>query len=115
MTTKAGEHLDLSIEEAAERPCFGRTLMYHPRVRGAFPARPSPTRTHNLHTVAPTRDQVAGTSQDTAVTPPATRPCLGSRQVPGARRRQFGRVVGPAQESADAPVSIRRRFHCLLA
>ena len=41
MTTTAGEHLDLSIEEAAERPCFGRTLMYQPHVRGAFPARPS--------------------------------------------------------------------------
>lgn len=40
MTTTAGEHLVLSIDEAAERPCFGRTLMYHPRVRGAFPARP---------------------------------------------------------------------------
>jgi len=74
-----------------------------------------PTRTHNLRTVAPTRDQVAGTSQDTAVTPPATRPCLGSRQVAGARCRQFGRFEGPAQESADAPVSISRRFHCLLA
>lgn len=28
MTTSAGEHLVLTIEEAAERLCIGRTLMY---------------------------------------------------------------------------------------
>jgi excisionase family DNA binding protein len=28
MTTNAGEHLVLTIEEAAERLCIGRTLMY---------------------------------------------------------------------------------------
>jgi len=83
MTTTAGEHLDLSIEEAVERPCFGRTLMYQPTRRRSSFCSTIPTRTHNLHTVAPTRDQVAGTSQDTAVTPPATRPCLGS---PAGRR-----------------------------
>jgi excisionase family DNA binding protein len=28
MTTTSGEHLVLTIEEAAERLCIGRTLMY---------------------------------------------------------------------------------------
>jgi len=115
MTTTAGEHLDLSIEAAAERPCVGRTLMCDPRVRGAVSARPSPP---GPTTCAPLRRRLtkfAGTSQDTAVTPLATRPCLGSRQIAGARCRQFGQVEGPAQESADAPVSISRHFHCLLA
>jgi excisionase family DNA binding protein len=28
VTTSAGEHLVLTIEEAAERLCIGRTLMY---------------------------------------------------------------------------------------
>ena len=115
MTTTAREHLVLSIEEAAERPCCGWTLIYVPRVRGAFAARPPSTRTHNLPTVAPMLDQVAGTSQDTPVTPPATRPYLDSPQVAGARRHPFGRAERPAQESADAPVSIRRHVQCLLA
>ena len=91
---------DVDVRSARTRSSFCSTI---------------PTRTHNLRTVAPTRDQVAGTSQDTAVTPLATRPCLGSRQIAGARCRQFGRFEGPAQESANAPVSISRHFHCLLA
>ena len=97
MTTAAGEHLDLSIEAAAERPCFGRTLMCDPRVRGAVSARPSPP---GPTTCAPLRRRVTKL--------PARAKTLPSRLQRRVRASAHGRLPGRAVASSDGLRDQRR-------
>ena len=97
MTTAAGEHLDLSIEEAVERPCFGRTLMYQPHIGGAFPARPSrpgPT------TCTPLRRRVTKL--------PARAKTLPSRLQRRVHASAHGRLPGRGGASSDGLRDQRR-------
>jgi len=97
MTTTAGEHLDLSIEAAAERPCFGRTLMCHPRVRGEVAARtsrPGPT------TYAPLRRRVTKL--------PTRAKTLPSRLQRRVHASAHGRLPGHAVPSSDGLRDQRR-------
>ena len=102
MTTTAGEHLDLSIEEAVERPCFGRTLMCHPRVRGAVsarPSRPGPT------TCTPLRRRVTKL--------PARAKTLPSRLQRRVHASAHGRTPGHAVASSDGLRDQRRSLRTL--